>query len=336
MRRREFCLGLVAMPALARSAFGDDASAITLISQHGLPYLPLMVMEEQKLVEKHAGKLGVPSLKAEYRTLGGTQSLIDALLSGQMNFGIAGVPGLATLWDKTVGTPNEVRGLSAAQAMPFLLVTNRPEIKSIKDFKEGHKIAVPGIKNSNQAICLQMAAAKEWGQENYAQLDPFTITLPHPDAAIAIISKSGELTAHYGVSPFQDYEVAAPGTHVVMKSYDTLGGQTTNGVMFMAKKFRDANPKVTSAVYAALNEASDFINKQPRQSAEVYIRKTNEKRSGPAELEKMISDPDNAWTTTPQNAMRYVEFMHKVGTLKKLPGDWRDLFMPEVHELKGS
>ena len=48
--------------------------------------------------------------------------------------------------------------------MPFLLVTNRPEIKSIKDFKEGHKIAVPGVKNSNQAICLQMAAAKEWGQ----------------------------------------------------------------------------------------------------------------------------------------------------------------------------
>jgi len=53
-------------------------------------------------------------------------------------------------------------------------------------------------------------------------------------------------------------------------------------------------------------------------------------------MAKMISDPDNAWTTTPQNAMRYVEFMHKVGTLKKLPGDWRDLFMPEVHELKGS
>lgn len=336
MRRRDVCLGLVAMPALMRSAFADEVSTITLISQHGLPYLPLMVMEAQKLVEKHAGKLGVSGLAADYRTLGGTQSLIDALLSGQMHFGIAGVPGLATLWDKTAGTQNEVRGLSAAQSMPFLLMTNRDDIKSIKDFKEGDKIAVPGIKNSNQAICLQMAAATEWGQANYARLDPFTITLPHPDAAIAIIGRSTELTAHYGVSPFQDYELAAPGTHLVLKSYDTLGGQTTNGVMFMAKKFRDANPKVTAAVYAALAEASDFINKEPRQSAEIYIRKTSEKRSGLAEMEKMISNPDNNWTTTPQNAMRYVEFMHKVGTLKKLPADWRDLFMPEVHELKGS
>ena len=336
MRRREFCLGLAAMPALARSAFADEVSTITLISQHGLPYLPLMVMENLQLVEKHAQKRGVQALKTDYRTLGGTQSLVDALIGGQMHFGIAGVPGLATLWDKTVGSANEVRALCAAQAMPFILTCNRPEVKSIADFKEGDKIAVPGIKNSNQAICLQMAAAKEWGQAQYARLDPLTITLPHPDAAVAIISKSTELVGHYGVSPFQDYELAAPGVHAVLKSYDTLGGQTTNGVMFMTKKFRDANPKITSAVYAALAEASDFINKEPRQSAEIYIRMTNEKRSGVDDMAKMISNPDNAWTTTPQNAMRYVEFMHKVGTLKKLPADWRDMFMPESHDLAGS
>jgi NitT/TauT family transport system substrate-binding protein len=336
MRRREFCLGLVALPALARSAFADEVSTITLISQHGLPYLPLMVMETERLVEKHAARLGVQNLKTDYRTLGGTQSLVDALIGGQMHFGVAGVPGLATLWDKTVGTANEVRALCAAQAMPFILTTNRPEVTTIKDFREGHKIAVPGIKNSNQAICLQMAAAKEWGQAQYARLDPFTVTLPHPDAAVAIISKSTELVAHYGVAPFQNYELAAPGVHAVLKSYDTLGGQTTNGVVFMAKKFRDANPKITSAVYAAFAEASDVINKDPRHSAAIYIRTTNEKRSGVDEIAKMISDPDNAWTTTPQNAMRYVEFMHKVGTLKKLPGDWRELFMPEAQGLAGS
>jgi NitT/TauT family transport system substrate-binding protein len=34
--------------------------------------------------------------------------------------------------------------------------------------------------------------------------------------------------------------------------------------------------------------------------------------------------------------MRYVEFMHQVGTCKKMPASWKDMFMPEVHELKGS
>jgi NitT/TauT family transport system substrate-binding protein len=342
MHRRDFWKGTfagaaaLAAPGLIRSSFAQEVSAIVLIKQHGLPYLPLMVMEEHKLVEKHALRLGVPALKPDYRTLGGTQSLVDALISGQMNFGVTGVPGLAQLWDKTSGTTQEVRALSAVQSMPFILVTNRPEVKTIRDFSQRDKIAVPGVKVSNQAICLQMAAAKEWGQAEYARLDPLTISLPHPDAAVAIISRSTEITGHYGVAPFQNYELAAPGTHAVLKSYDTLGGPTTNGVMLMTSKFRQENPKVTGAVYAALVEAEEIINKEPRHSAEIYIRMTNEKRSGPDEMARMIADPDNVWTTTPQNAMRYVEFMRKVGTLKRQPGSWKDLFMPEAHALAGS
>jgi len=46
-----------------------------------------MVTENLKLVEKHAARLGVPNLKTDYRTLGGTQSLVDALIGGQMHFG---------------------------------------------------------------------------------------------------------------------------------------------------------------------------------------------------------------------------------------------------------
>ena len=78
------------------------------------------------------------------------------------------------------------------------------------------------------------------------------------------------------IAPFQNYELAAPGVHAVLKSYDTLGGPTTNGVVFMAKKFRDANPKVTAAVYAAFEEVSAFIRREPRQSAEVYIKMASE------------------------------------------------------------
>src|SRR3974390_1522754 len=267
MRRRDFCKGLaaapatLAMPYLRRSSFAAEVSIIVIVSQHGLPYLPLMVMSEFKLVEKHAQKAGLPSLKPEFKSLGGTQSLIDALLSGQMNFGVTGVPGLATLWDKTAGTPNEVRALSAVQSMPFMLVTNRESIKTIRDFTDKDKIALPAVKVSSQAICLQMAAAKEWGQDQYARLAPLTITRPHPDAATSVISKATEVNSHYSVAPYYYYELAAPGVHNVLKSYDTLGGPATNGVMIMAKKFRDANPRVTAAVYAALNEAEDFINK---------------------------------------------------------------------------
>ena len=326
----------MATPALLRSAFADEVSSIVLVSQHGLPYLPLMVMDDFKLVEKHAAKMGVASLKPAFKTLGGTQSLIDALLSGQMNFGVTGVPGLATLWAKTAGTPNEVRALSAVQSMPFMLVTNREAIKTIRDFNEHDKIALPAVKVSSQAICLQMAAAKEWGQDQYARLDPFTITRPHPDAATSVMSKATEVNSHYSVAPYYYWELATPGVHLVLKSYDTLGGKATNGVMIMAKKFRDANPKVTSAVYAALSEAEEFINKNPGEAAQIYIKTTNEKRTSQSDMVKYISDPDNVWTTTPQQSMEFANFMHKVGSIKRLPASWKDMFMPELHELEGS
>ena len=65
MHRRDFCKGLVAAPlaapALMRSSFAQEVSSIVLMSQHGLPYLPLMVMEANRLVEKHAQRVGLPA-----------------------------------------------------------------------------------------------------------------------------------------------------------------------------------------------------------------------------------------------------------------------------------
>jgi NitT/TauT family transport system substrate-binding protein len=326
----------MAAPMLMRSAFADEVSSIVMVSQHGLPYLPLMVMDELKLVEKHAGKLGIGSLKPDYKILGGTQSLVDALLSRQMDFGVTGVPGLATLWDKTAGTANEVRALSAVQSMPFMLVTNRPAIETLKDFTDQDRIALPAVKVSSQAICLQMAAAKLWGDDQYARLDAYTVTRSHPDAAVSVMSKSTEINSHYSVAPYYYYELATAGVHNVLRSYDTLGGPGTNGVMLMTKKFRDANPKVTQAVYAALSEAEEFINKQPGEAAQIYIKTTNDKRSSDAEMTRFIADPDNIWTTVPQQTMTFAAFMHKVGTMKRLPVSWKDLYMPECHELTGS
>jgi len=342
MLRRQFCKALLtapaalAAPALRRSALAQEPTRITLMMQHGLPYLPLMVMEANKLVEAHAAKLGLPALKAQYAQLGGTSSLVDALLAGSVNFAVTGVPGLATLWAKTAGTPQEVQALCAVQSMPFYLVTNNAAVKSLSDFTDKDKIALPSVKVSSQAVCLQMAAAQQWGMDKFDKLDAITITRPHPDATASVITGSTEVNSHYSAAPFYYYELAAAGVHSVLKSYDTLGGHSTNGVMLMSKTFGEANPKIRAAVFGALQDANALINTQPRQAAEIYIAATKEKRAGPDEMAKMIADADNVWTPTPQNAMKFIEFMHKTGSIKKLPASWKDVFMAETHGLPGT
>jgi NitT/TauT family transport system substrate-binding protein len=334
MDRRAFGMGVLALPALVRGA-AAEASGVRIVKQYGLPYLPLMVMEHERLVEKHAAALGLGSLTVEWPTLGGPGAMIDGLLSGQVDFGVTGAPGLLTLWDKTVGTPREVRALSAVQLQPFLLVTNDTAVKVLGDFSDRDRIAVPTAKISAQALCLEMAAAQLWGDAAYERLDPLTVTLAHPEAAVGVISGKSPVNSHYAVSPFYYYELATPGVHPVLKSYETLGGPHVNGVLLAGPAFVRDNPGIAKAVLAAQQEANSFIAAHPADAAAIYIALAKDTH-GVEAMTRMIVDPDNVWTTVPQKSMDFAAFMHKVGRLKHMPGAWTDLFMPGLEGGGGS
>lgn len=334
MNRREFVTGLVALPALARPA-AAEVSSIKLGKQYGLPFLPQMVMEEQKLIENHAQRLGIAGFTVGWQTMGGPGALNDALLSGQIQFVNVAAPSLATLWDKTLGSPIEVRAICTVQSMPYVLTTRNPNVKTIADFSDADRIAVPTVKISGQAMALQMAAAKLWGFDKYDKLDAFTVTMGHPDAMQSVLTGQ-TVNSHFTVAPFNYYELQHPEIHAVLKSYDTVGGKHTNGIQVTTKAFHDANPKICMAVRASHEEANAFIKREPKAAAQIYLKLTNDKKNSANNLVKMITDPDIDYTTAPAALMQHFEFMHKVGRLKHMPKSWQDTFFGEAHDLKGS
>ena len=294
-----------------------------------------MVMERERLVEKHAAAAGQPGLRAEWTTLGGTADITEAIGAGQVDFAAAGISALATLWDKTVGTAQEVLSLSAVQSAPFLLMTGNPSLHSIADLSEADRIGVPGVRTGTEALLLQMAAAKQWGAANFDRLDRLMVMLPHPDAMAALLSGSG-VDCHDAVSPFYQYELASGRLRCILKSYDTFGGHHISGTLIGTKRFREANPAAVQAVLGAQDEANTLINRHPQQAAAIYIQLTKDTRSDVPELARVVADPDNDWTTTPTGVERLLGFMHATGRLQHVPGSWKDLYMPEVHGLAGS
>ena len=335
MRRRTLTAGLLALPALSRAA-AADAGRIRLSKQFGLPYLSMIVMEQDRMIERHLARLGLPGMAVEWTSVAGPAQQLDGLLSGQYDFIGPGVPTLATLWDKTVGTPLEARGLCALQSFPYVLIARSPTVKTIADFTEADRIALPGVKLTGHALALEMECARRWGQPEYGRLDPLTVTLSHPDAMAQLLTPSSTITAHFASAPFDYYELAVPGMHQVLKSYDVLGRRHTNGVLITTRRFRDANPGPCAAILAACEEANAFIAAQPRQAAEIYLRATKETRSGIDDLLRMVTDPDIQFTTTPVATTAFTDFMHEVGRLKHKPASWKDLFFPEAHGLSGS
>jgi len=126
---------------------------------------------------------------------------------------------------------------------PLYLNTRDPDVKSLRDFTEKDKIAVPSIKISTQAIMLQMAAAKEWGEANWARLDPLTVSLSHPDGMIAFTTTPpGSTPLHHLALPRAGGE--APGVRTITTNYEILGGRATAVVVASASKFRAANPRL--------------------------------------------------------------------------------------------
>src|SRR5450432_3607595 len=304
-----------------------EAAELRITKQPSVIYLPLVLMEANQLVEKHAKTAGLNDFKVDWITLMSGGGATDALLSGTVDMVTSGVGNLLILWDKTKG---EVKGISAASAVPMILFSRNPKVKTLKDFSEADKIAVPTIKVSTQATVLQMACEKEFGPEGRTKLDALTVGMSHPDAATAVSNPAHELNAHFSAPPYQAAQAKNPLLHPVLNSADVIGGPMTNAVVFGTAKFHDANPKIVAAFIAALNEANAMIQSDPRGAAEIYLRATKEKFTVD-ELVEIMKAPATEYSTTPFNTMKFADHMLKVGTIKTKPASWKDYFFPESY-----
>jgi NitT/TauT family transport system substrate-binding protein len=323
-------IGVTAMAMLTPAAQGDETKEVKITRQYGLGYLPLMVVEEQGLIEKRARAAGLGEIKMTWITVTSGPASTDAILSSSVDYIASGVAPLITLWSKTNG---EVRGVAALDSTPIVLNSVNPAVKSLKDFTENDRIALPGSKVSIQAVFLQMAAAKEFGDANYAKLDPLTVTVKHPDAAAALLSGHSEINAHLSSPPFTYQELKDTRVHTVLNSFDVLGPHTFN-VLSTTKKFYDQNPKTYAVVLVALEEAEAFIANDKRAAAEIYLKSSKSKETV-EEIVAEISDPHITYTTTPLGVTKFSDFMNRVGTIKTKP-TWKDLFFPNIHDKPGS
>ena len=338
MRRRSFACALAggALAAtLASTAARAEASVVRISYGYGILYLPLMVMDREQLLEKRAKAAGLPDVKVEWKTFDGGNVINDAMLAGALDIAGIGVPGFLTLWAKAKDNPAlEVRGLTGMSSSSLYLMTRNSNVRSLKDFSDKDRIAVPGIKTSLPAVLLHMAAAKEFGDANYAKLDPITVGLGHPEALGVMLSRKGEINSHMASPPFSYVEDATPGLHRVFNSVDMLGNITLD-ITFSSRRFVEANPKLTAAFVAAMEEACALIAKDKRKAAVIYNAVAKVKQPVD-ETMKILNDPNTKFSVVPDGTMRYAEFMARVGTIKAKPSSWKELFFPAIHGMAGS
>ncbi len=339
MHKRYFSAALFAIALISASthkAFAE-AQEVRLSYQYGLGFYPVVVVLNHKLIEKHAKMLGLGDVTVTGRQINGAATTNDALLSGSIDLATGGVGGLLQLWDKTNGG---VRGLLAVNDMCFLLNTNDPSIKTVKDYlhAENHKIALPAVKVGAHAIVLAMEAEKIFGPGKQGVFDPMTVSMRHPDAFIALKTGKTEIKSHFASLPYSYLELHLKDTkiHTVLRSYDVFGGPHNNTVLYAMRKWEEANPKLVQAVFDAFVEAENWINAKPDEAAQLF--KTASKSTlDVADIKAIITDKSlTGYEPAPLATMKVAAFLHKVGRIKKMPESWKDYFWPIAYKLKGS
>lgn len=320
-------------PARTSSAAATPASEIRIAFGNGIGYLPFYVGQSKNLFAEALAKAGFPAVKLVWTHISGASSLNDAMLSGSIDFYVAGAPGLLIVWDRTKGRSNGVLGCAGVTTLPFSLMTVTGRLRSLSDFTPTDRIAMPSI-SGMPATVLRAACEQVFGPGQHGRLDRNMVALPNPDAISALLNRT-EITAYLGSSPFTDLIGRDPHARALLRSPEVFKGPASFVLLSVQKAFAEANPRLVEAVVTGLQQADDFIASDPRAAAQIYLQAEPSRVLTVDLITGILRDPATEFGTRPRAIMKTAEFMSRFGELRTVPKSWTDVFVTGSERLGG-
>ena len=169
---------------------------ITIAYQSSIAYAPILVMMNQKLIEKHYdGEVNI-----DWQMLANGAAINEGLTSGSVDIGCMGAaPAITGI---KAGIPGKI--FAGISSQPYGILTNQDDINSLKDITAQDQIAITGL-NSHPHILLAMAAKAYLGDAH--ALDGKLTVLSNADGYTSLLS--GAVQCHMVISPYNFMEEAA-------------------------------------------------------------------------------------------------------------------------------
>jgi NitT/TauT family transport system substrate-binding protein len=317
----------------APPARAQGADEVRIGYGFGIGFLPLMVMDRLKLIERHSQATVGRTVMAKWSRFSGSAAMQDAILAGSIDLGGYGVPGLLLAWEKTRNVANHIVGLAGITTTPLVLLSANPAARTLGDLGPKDRIAMPST-ISPQMYVLQMASEKVFGAGKLDALKPLVVSMPHPEALSALLNGT-EVTGYFSTPPFTQIALKNPKVHQLLSSPDVMG-RASFLVFGVSAQFADAHAELMRAIVLAIDEAARYIAQNPRQAAEIYLEFEPSKTLDLDFLEELAKDPQNGFGAEVYGVKAYADFMVRLGQLKTAPARWQDVFLPVLAGRAGS
>jgi NitT/TauT family transport system substrate-binding protein len=302
---------------------------ISIAIQYGYAYLPVVVADQKGFFSKQFAAKGI-NTSVEIKKISGAPAINDALISGTIDIGAYGLPGMLIAAEKTK-TSIKIRGLAALVAGDNGFYTNKSEIKDLKDLGANDRIAVTST-TGQQGLLVRMAAKKAFGDAKH--FDTMMVQLPHPDATSGLLA-GGTISSYVAPHPYSDVLEANSRIHKLFNFSDYLGQQVTSGLLATTGKFIEERKDASLAIVAAIEEADSFIRENPQEAADIFLG--SEKSSLNADqIQKMLESVKDEWGVHPKGVMIFADFMTETGLLKSKLAQWQDVFFDPVATGQGT
>jgi NitT/TauT family transport system substrate-binding protein len=115
-----------------------------------------------------------------------------------------------------------------------------------------------------------------------------------------------------------------------------FGSPATALVSWTTQKFHRENPKLFAAVVAAMKDAMQLIAADPKRAADIYIAAEHSKLPHELIVAALADTSSLRYTLAPEQSAKIADFLHRTGSLKVMPSNWKELFFPEIHGETGS
>lgn len=322
---------LFILPLACSTATFAEVKALRIAHQHSMAFLVVDVMLAKHMIEARAKSAGLDELSVSAARFASGPAANDALLKGEIEVGGAGLTPFLDLWSRTKGAEN-VRGVAPINDSPLFLITTDPRVKSVGDLGPSDKIAVPAP-GSIQGLFLRMLAERSFGKPE--RFDQAMASMTSPEGLKALVVPDGAVRNYVASIPFDLDAMELPGARRLESSFEVLGGPHTLVTLFVTEKFKTENPRTYSALAAAIEDAMAFIKANPKEAAELFSTASKGTTSAERVLQ-ILQRADVDYSITPRGTIKFATFMHKIGALKSLPANWKEVYWENIHGRDGS
>jgi NitT/TauT family transport system substrate-binding protein len=298
---------------------GPAPNNITIAYQFGIGYAPLLIIKQQRWLER-----AYPGLRVEWKQLASGTPITDGIIKGDIQIGAMGTGPMLVGWARGINW----KVIAPLDEADLWLMVRNPSIRSLNDLR-GKRIATPTA-TSIQAVVLRKMAEVKLG--NARALDSSLINMDHPDGMQALLT--GQIDAHFTSPPYQWLELGR-GARALGKSYGFFGAHTFL-VTVVTQRFYDDYTSFSNRYYRLVRQAIDLLNKRPGVAAAILAREDTTETTA-AQFRRWIDRKKSlTFTTRPRGLMRTAGFMNKIGLLNRVPRNWRELVFPPVYPTRGS